>query len=202
MRRHLQRYHELVLTLQRRIDELAAQGSRRELAELSAALDRGLAEVLATETADALSIMDDMLKIVSAHVTLRPSGHEFFVDGRDSLLQAGLKAGLKLNYGCGNGTCGLCKARVVAGDVVKTMPFDYPLSEAERLQGYTLLCAHSAASSDDRARDARSAAARTRFPNRRSWCASAASRRSRRTRCCCICRRRAPAGCGFSPASA
>ena len=115
--------------------------------ELSAALERGLAEVLATETADALSIMDDMLKIVSAHVTLRPSGHEFFVEGRDSLLQAGLKAGLKLNYGCGNGTCGLCKARVVAGDVVKTMPFDYPLSEAERMQGYTLLCAHSAASS-------------------------------------------------------
>jgi CDP-4-dehydro-6-deoxyglucose reductase len=147
VRRHLQRYHELVLTLRRRIDELAARGSRRELAELSAALERGLAEVLATETADALSIMDDMLKIVSAHVTLRPSGHEFFVEGRDSLLQAGLKAGLKLNYGCGNGTCGLCKARVVAGDVVKTMPFDYPLSEAERMQGYTLLCAHSAGSS-------------------------------------------------------
>ena len=32
--------------------------------------------------------------------------------------------------------------------VAKTMPYDYPLSEAERLQGYTLLCAHSAASSE------------------------------------------------------
>ena len=148
VRRHLQRYHELVTATQRRIDALAAAAPNRELGELSAALERGLAEVLATETADALSIMDDMLKIVSAHVTLRPSGHEFFVEGRDSLLQAGLKAGLKLNYGCGNGTCGLCKARVVAGSVAKTMPFDYPLSEAERLQGYTLLCAHSAASSD------------------------------------------------------
>jgi len=28
------------------------------------------------------------------------------------------------------------------------MPYDYPLSEAERLQGYTLLCAHSAASGE------------------------------------------------------
>jgi len=148
VRRHLQKYHELVLSMQRRIDGLAAAGADRSLAELSVALERGLAEVLATETADALSIMDDMLKIVSAHVTLRPSGHEFFVEGRDSLLQAGLKAGLKLNYGCGNGTCGLCKARVVAGDVVKTTPFDYPLSDAERLQGYTLLCAHSAGSSE------------------------------------------------------
>ncbi len=92
--------------------------------------------------------MDDMLKVVSAHVVVRPSGHEFYVDGRDSLLQAGLKAGLKLNYGCGNGTCGLCKARVISGEVVKVMPFDYPLSEAERLQGHTLLCAHSAGSGD------------------------------------------------------
>jgi len=148
VRRHLQRYHELVVTTQRRIDELAAANSDPGFAQLSVALERGLAEALATETADALSIMDDMLKIVSAHVTLRPSGHEFFVDGRDSLLQAGLKAGLKLNYGCGNGTCGLCKARVVAGEVVRTMPSDYPLSEAERLQGYTLLCAHSAGSSE------------------------------------------------------
>ncbi len=104
--------------------------------------------MLATESADALTIMDDMLKVVSAHVTVRPSGHEFFVEGRDTLLQAGLKAGLKLNYGCGNGTCGLCKARIVGGEVIKAMPFDYPLSEAERLQGYTLLCAHSAGSSD------------------------------------------------------
>jgi CDP-4-dehydro-6-deoxyglucose reductase len=148
VRRHLQRYHALVTALARRIDELAAASPGPALAELSATLDHGLAEVLATETADALSIMDDLLKVVSAHVTLRPSGHEFFVEGRDSLLQAGLKAGLKLNYGCGNGTCGLCKARVVAGSVVRTMPFDYPLSEAERAQGYTLLCAHSAGASE------------------------------------------------------
>jgi CDP-4-dehydro-6-deoxyglucose reductase len=148
VRRHLQRYHELVVATQRGIDELATTIADPGLARLSAALERGLADVLATETPDALSIMDDMLKIVSAHVTLRPSGNEFFVEGRDSLLQAGLKAGLKLNYGCGNGTCGLCKARVVSGEVVRTMPFDYPMSEAERLQGYTLLCAHSAGSSE------------------------------------------------------
>ena len=27
-------------------------------------------------------------------------------------------------------------------------PFDYPLSEAEKPQGYTLMCAHTAASSE------------------------------------------------------
>jgi CDP-4-dehydro-6-deoxyglucose reductase len=53
-----------------------------------------------------------------------------------------------LNYGCGNGTCGMCKVRVIKGEVVKTQPFDYPLSEAEKRQGYTLACAHTAASSE------------------------------------------------------
>src|SRR5512134_2240867 len=148
VRRHLQRYHALVVELQQQLDAIDVVATAPQLRGLKAALERGLAEALAIEPADAIAVMDDMLKIVCAHVTVRPSGHEFFVEGRDSLLQAGLKAGLKLNYGCGNGTCGLCKARVVAGEVVRTMPFDYPLSEAERLQGYTLLCAHSAASGD------------------------------------------------------
>jgi len=111
-------------------------------------LTRGLAKVLATECVDYLDVMDDMLKVVSAQVTVRPSGHEFTVEGRDTLLQAGLRAGLKLNYGCGNGTCGMCKVRVTAGEVVQTQHFDYPLSQAERQQGYTLACAHTAGSSE------------------------------------------------------
>ena len=147
-RRHLSRYHELVVSLRDRIDAAAGPGPGSSLEELRAFLERGLADVLATDTADAIAIMDDMLKVVSAHVSVRPSGHEFFVEGRDTLLQAGLKAGLKFNYGCGNGTCGLCKARVVGGEVTKLAPHDYPLSEAERLQGHVLLCVHSAASSE------------------------------------------------------
>ena len=143
-RSHLARYHELVVALRTRIEELAGESPSIALDDLHAALAR----VLATGPVDELTVMDDVLKIVSAQVTVRPSGHVYFVDGRDSLLQAGLKAGLKLAYGCGNGTCGLCKARVISGDVAKIMPFDYPLSEAERLQGHTLLCAHSAASSE------------------------------------------------------
>jgi len=148
-RRHLSRYHDLVVALQQRIDASAqATEAPATLADLRSFLERGLADVLATETVDPLAIMDDMLKVVSSHVTVRPSGREFFVEGRDTLLQAGLKAGLKLNYGCGNGTCGLCKARVVSGEVTKVAPHDYPLSEAERLQGHVLLCVHGAASSE------------------------------------------------------
>jgi CDP-4-dehydro-6-deoxyglucose reductase len=149
VRRHLQRYHALVVDLQQRLrDAAAGEPDDAALAALQGALNRGLAQALATESVDLLDVMDDMLKVMSAQVTVRPSGHEFTVEGRDTLLQAGLRAGLKLNYGCGNGTCGMCKVRVTAGEVVQTMHFDYPLSQAERQQGYTLACAHTPASSE------------------------------------------------------
>jgi CDP-4-dehydro-6-deoxyglucose reductase, E3 len=149
VRRHLQRYHALVIELQQRVRQLAAKrADDAELLELERSVTRGLAQALATESVDLLEVMDDMLKVMSAQVTVRPSGHEFTVEGHDSLLQAGLRAGLKLNYGCGNGTCGMCKVRVIAGEVVQTQHFDYPLSQAERQQGYTLACAHTAASSE------------------------------------------------------
>jgi CDP-4-dehydro-6-deoxyglucose reductase len=95
-----------------------------------------------------LDVMDDVLKVMSAQVTLRPSGHQFTVEGHDTLLQAGMRAGLKLNYGCGNGSCGMCKVRVTAGQVVRTMHTDYPLSAQEKAQGYVLACAHTAGSGE------------------------------------------------------
>ena len=149
VQRHLQRYHALVLEIRQRIRDEAQGGvNAGTLGALDAFVGKGLAGVLATESVDLLEVMDDMLKVMSAQVTVRPSGHEFTVEGHDTLLQAGLRAGLLLNYGCGNGTCGMCKVRVISGEVAKTQPFDYPLSEAEKRQGYTLLCAHTAASSE------------------------------------------------------
>jgi CDP-4-dehydro-6-deoxyglucose reductase len=85
-----------------------------------------------------------MLRVMSAHVVVRPSRHEFFVDGADTILDAALRSGLALNYGCSNGNCGLCKARIVSGQVQKVRHHDYVLSEAEKQQGYTLLCSHTA----------------------------------------------------------
>jgi len=149
VRKHLQRYHGLVIDLQRRIRELAAQHpGEGNWQVLERQVTQGLAQALATESVDLLEVMDDMLKVMTAQVTVRPSGHQFSVEGHANLLQSGLHAGLKLNYGCGNGSCGMCKVRVIAGDVVQTQHFDYPLSEAERAQGYTLMCCHTAASSE------------------------------------------------------
>ena len=139
--RHLQRYHALVVAHRDRLRELNTQagGDDARLLALERQLTDGLARVLATEPVDVLDVMDDILKVMSAQVTLRPSGHQFTVEGHDTLLQAGLRAGLNLNYGCGNGSCGMCKMRVIDGQVTRVMAFDYPLSEAEKQQGYTLM---------------------------------------------------------------
>jgi len=87
-----------------------------------------------------------MIEAVTARVTVRPSGRQFPVEGNDSILQAGLKAGVQFGYGCETGTCGLCKARVVAGELRILAKGDYRLSEREIQQGYALLCTHTAAS--------------------------------------------------------
>ena len=148
LRRHLQRYHALVIDLQKEIrQQRDLYPSATNWMELEQHITQGLAKALATESVGMLEVMDDMLKVMTAQVTVRPSGHEFAVEGHSNLLQAGLHAGLKLNYGCGNGSCGMCKVRVIAGEVAQTQHFDYALSEAEKAQGYTLMCCHTAASS-------------------------------------------------------
>ena len=142
MRRHLQAYHAL---LAEAIAHLGSGPARAELAgQARELLERGLARILGSEPEHHLDAMTDMLKLVYANVVVRPSGHEFLVQGNDSILQAGLKAGLGLNYGCGGGNCGLCKARVISGETRQILHADYGLSAAERAQGYVLLCAHTA----------------------------------------------------------
>lgn len=88
---------------------------------------------------------DRLLRIMSAHVQLKPSGHEFFVDGSDSLLEAALRAGLSLDYGCSAGSCGKCKARIVSGQVHRLRHSDYAFTAAEKAAGTVLMCCHTAA---------------------------------------------------------
>lgn len=66
-------------------------------------------------------------------------------EGSATLLEEALRAGLSLNYGCSNGNCGLCKARLIEGRVERVRPTDYVMSAADRESGMLLLCAHAAA---------------------------------------------------------
>ncbi len=99
-----------------------------------------------TERAQALLAEENVMRIMSAQVTVQPAGHEFFVDGKDTLLEAALRAGIPLNYGCSNGNCGECKARLVSGQIKKVHPHDFTLKEAEKADGAFLLCSYTAVS--------------------------------------------------------
>ena len=146
VRNHLQRYHSILVQAQHRLQEMSDSGSGRihpSIGALDDWLNQQLQEVLSTEAPDTLTVMDDYLRVVSASVVLQPSRHEFFVDGADTILEAALRAGLALNYGCSSGNCGLCKARIVSGQTKKVRHHDYVLSEAEKNSGYTLLCSHA-----------------------------------------------------------
>jgi CDP-4-dehydro-6-deoxyglucose reductase len=87
---------------------------------------------------------DTLLRVIAAQVHIKNTGHEFFVEGNNSILEAGLSAGLALNYGCSNGNCGKCKARLLSGEIKKTKPHDFVFSEKEKLQNYFLCCSNTA----------------------------------------------------------
>ena len=48
-------------------------------------------------------------------VNARNRGFEFDARNRESVLYAGLRAGIDLPYECATGTCGTCKAKLISG---------------------------------------------------------------------------------------
>ena len=56
----------------------------------------------------------------------------------ESLLDAGLRAGVELPYACKGGVCGTCRAMLVAGEV--DMDVHYALEDYEIARGAILLC--------------------------------------------------------------
>lgn len=141
-RQHLERYHDIVVHMLEKLKLLS--GTRPEVMVLAKWLDHELEKALVTGAPDELDAMEGYLRIVSAHVRLEPSGRECFVEGADTLLEAALRAGIPLNYGCSGGNCGLCKARLVSGETRQVRHQDYILSEAEKNSGYILTCCHTA----------------------------------------------------------
>lgn len=79
-------------------------------------------------------------------ITLSPSEKRFdSIPGR-SVLDAGLSAGLALPFGCSNGNCGSCRARLISGTMRQLQHHDYTFTQAEKLRGDCLLCANEATS--------------------------------------------------------
>jgi NAD(P)H-flavin reductase/ferredoxin len=61
----------------------------------------------------------------------------------ETILFAGLRAGLALPYECASGGCGTCRARLVAGQVASRWPGATGLSERDRRKGDRILMCQS-----------------------------------------------------------
>jgi CDP-4-dehydro-6-deoxyglucose reductase len=145
-RREARRLAGVVNGLQRQFDTLSTGDHTAEQAfsTLRDWFEQALADASQSPDEDDVLATEAFLRVMAAQVRILPSGHEFLIEGSDSILEAGLRGGLALNYGCSNGNCGLCKARVCSGQVKKVRPHDYVLSEAEKSLGYILTCSNTA----------------------------------------------------------
>ena len=145
-RREARRLAGVVNGLQRQFDTLSA-GDRTvddAFSTLRDWFEQAMADASQGPDDDDIFATEAFLRVMAAQVRILPSGHEFFIEGPDSILEAGLRGGLALNYGCSNGNCGLCKARVSSGQVKKIRHHDYALSDSEKSLGYILTCANTA----------------------------------------------------------
>lgn len=79
-------------------------------------------------------------------VLVRPSGREFPVEAAEHILDAALKNGVGLPYGCKDGACGSCKAKILQGRVEQGPHAATALTAQERSDGFALLCCARAAS--------------------------------------------------------
>jgi CDP-4-dehydro-6-deoxyglucose reductase len=77
---------------------------------------------------------------MTATVTLKPSNHSFSVNDNETALAAALRQGVALPYSCRNGSCGTCKAKLVAGEIDYGVYEEKALSASEKAAGHCLLC--------------------------------------------------------------
>ena len=73
-------------------------------------------------------------------VTVRPSGHVFSVEPGETVLEAALRQGIGLAYGCKNGACGTCRGKLLDGRLVHRTHSSSALSPADEAKGFALFC--------------------------------------------------------------
>jgi len=73
-------------------------------------------------------------------VTIQPSGHQFIVEEDETILEAALRQGFSLPYGCRNGACGSCKGKVLSGELDYGTHSATALKDEEKAQGRALFC--------------------------------------------------------------
>lgn len=71
---------------------------------------------------------------------LEPSGHTFDVAPGETVLEAAMRQGIGLPYGCRNGACGACKGVLRSGELVYGEYQERALHDSEKLAGKALTC--------------------------------------------------------------
>lgn len=77
---------------------------------------------------------------MSFTVHIQPSGHQFNVEPDESVLDAALRQGFALPYGCRNGACGNCMGTLLEGEVDYGAKRPHALSEDDIQRGLALFC--------------------------------------------------------------
>jgi ferredoxin-NADP reductase/ferredoxin len=77
---------------------------------------------------------------VSARVRFEPLGEEIDCEAGETVLDAAFRHGYNLAYGCREGQCSACKCYVLDGEVELERYSNFALSDAERGNGYALMC--------------------------------------------------------------
>ncbi len=69
-----------------------------------------------------ITFRSDAAPTVRIQLNARNRAYHFQADPGARMLYAGLAAGINLPYECGSGTCGTCKARLIAGEIDDLWP--------------------------------------------------------------------------------
>ncbi|MGH8672633.1 MAG: CDP-6-deoxy-delta-3,4-glucoseen reductase [Burkholderiales bacterium] len=77
---------------------------------------------------------------MSFQITLKPSDHTFTARPDETVLEAALRQGFTLPYGCRNGACGTCKGKILEGRVDYGAYEAALLTDAEKSAGLALFC--------------------------------------------------------------
>ena len=72
-------------------------------------------------------------------VQIKPSEHQFYVESGETVLDAALRQGVNLRYGCRNGACGSCKGKLLDGDIHYDGDLK-ALTDDDKAQNLALFC--------------------------------------------------------------
>ena len=90
------------------------------------------------DTSPAPTMQEEKEPTASLTVEFARSGKKVSTDGKTPLLDIAEEQDIDMDYGCRSGSCGLCKARLLKGDV--DMEDEEGLEPEEKDDGYILTC--------------------------------------------------------------